>query len=95
MKKKRITSFINIGKLLEVEPEDIDRIAGGMIRLEQRYRSWPGYIKHSLMLAKNESECCLVWYFIGFKSGVMNAHSALLTPIGKEKNIFDDDPNIQ
>jgi len=92
LKKKKVIA--DIGKIMKVNKDDVDRIAGGMIRLESKYaKSWSKYIKHSLKLAKSNDEKMLVWYFIGHKSGFMSAQGLIIIP--KPNGMKEFDPSVQ
>lgn len=76
-KNKKKMKKVDVIKILKLNKDDADRIAGGMMRLESEYRSWSKYIKYCLNLADTPEEKELVWYFIGFKSGAMAAQGML------------------
>lgn len=76
-KQKKLRK-VDFSKILDIDLDTLDRIAGGMVRLEHKYHNWGAYINHCLKLAKNEKEKMLIWYFIGFKAGAMAAQGTLI-----------------
>lgn len=52
IKKARKPKTVDFSKILEIDMSQVDRISGGMMRLEHKYRNWTAYINHCLKLAK-------------------------------------------
>jgi len=56
---------------MKVPLKDADRIAGGMTRIDHECKDWSDLINQALKLAENTEQERLIWYLIGFRSGVL------------------------
>lgn len=97
--KKKKMKTVNILKLMNLSQDDSDRILGGMVRLENMYKSGPDFVKNSLKLAKNQNETSLIWYILGIKIGILT-EMGLVIPQHIGKKITDNvkekrDPMVQ
>jgi len=100
-KSKKQKNTLDLLKQMSVSQEDADRIAGGMMRIENTIGSGPIFIKKSINLARNENEKNLVWYAIGVRIGMLD-NLGLVVPAHiykkmekQEKEKKDKDPAVQ
>lgn len=77
---------------MNVPMKDADRIVGGMTRIGMETKTWSDLVVRSLKLAENVEQERLVWYLIGFRSGILCDRTASdMFPIPKRER----DPAIQ
>lgn len=92
---------VNILRMMNVKQDDADRIAGGLIRIENTSTSGKSFVKKALKLAKNEKEKYLIWYFIGMKLGMLSERGLVVPQaiwkknMKKEKEKKEKDPSVQ
>ena len=99
--KTKQKTEVDIIDMLGLQQSDADRIMGGLMRVEGRYRLPKKCLEESLKLAKNEKEKNLVWYAIGLKMGIWSEKGFVIPnhiykKLKKEgKNIKPPDPAVQ